>query len=203
MANVYNPNAIDVNSLIPWLNQVFAAVSQNKEQIANALQNHTAYQLIHGLFGADASGLGLTMPGTEADSRTLYDPFGTGEDSPFYAFRHLSLSPEQRQALYSAVSSPYVNDPFMMNVMPEFFALNPDDLGYYWNASTGAASGFDPSKGRWDYNLGGFVGPGAPAGSTIPGAPTGTNAALAEPPPLLETQAGTAPKKKKKPWGVV
>lgn len=169
----YDPMGIDPNSLIPWLTQVFQIVAQNEPTIQDALKNHTAYQLNHSLFGADASGLGLSLPGTDPNSRQLFDPYGLGEDSPLYAFNHLALSPTQRQGLYNNVLG-QSTDPFLKGLGMEFFHLNPDDLNSYWNASTGASSGFNPALGHFDPNAAGLYSsaPGAPAPPAPPPLPT-------------------------------
>lgn len=138
---MYDPSGLNPSSLVPWLQQVFSIVGNNEPTIQAALKNHTASTLNHSLFGADASGLGLSLPGSDPNSKQLFDPFGLGEDSPFYAFKHLDLSPQQRQWLFNQVLGKST-DPFLQKVGQEFFALNPDDLNYYYNTSSGRTSGY-------------------------------------------------------------
>lgn len=177
----YNPNGINVMSLVPWLKAVFGIVGGHEGEIQNALANHTALSLVHGLFGGDASSYGLNMPGTESGSRTLYDPFGTGEDNPMYAFRHLDFSPSDRQALFNAVLGGS-NDPFLQKAGQEFFALNPDDLNYYWHTNGGYSTGFT--------NGGPPTGLGPPGSS---GNPNGTGPSVVPPPASAPPPGGSPP----------
>lgn len=152
MANTpyYNPMGLDPQSLIPWLQRIFGIVAQNQGAIQGALGTHSANLLVPGLFGSDASGYGLSMTGTDPNSRELYDPYGTGENNPFYAFRHFMFSPQVRQGLYNQVMGAYADNPWIQNMGREFFATNPDDIGYFWDRGTGANYGYNP--GAYTFN---------------------------------------------------